>query len=49
MKEDVNGNMYKGWKPPTINMIKLNTNGASKSDKVAGCGGILRDHKGGHV
>lgn len=35
-----------GWKPPTRSMIKLNTDGASNIDNVAGCGCVLRDHKG---
>lgn len=28
------------------NMVKLNTGGASKSNGAAGCGGIVRDHRG---
>lgn len=35
-----------GWKPPIMSIIKLNTDGASKANKVAGCGEILKDHKG---
>jgi hypothetical protein len=30
------------WKPPAEGMVKLNTDGASKEGKIAGCGGIFR-------
>lgn len=36
----------KGWKPPALNYIKLNTNAAVFDDGRVGCGGIMRDHLG---
>ncbi|XP_058761241.1 uncharacterized protein LOC131634594 [Vicia villosa] len=35
-----------GWKLSIIGMWKLNTYGASKANKEAGCSGIVRDHNG---
>lgn len=35
--------MSMGWKPPTIDMWKLNKDGASKRDQKASCSGIIRD------
>lgn len=35
-----------GWKPPTSNMVKVNTNGASKNHMLVGCDGIIRDTSG---
>ncbi|GAU26682.1 hypothetical protein TSUD_314590 [Trifolium subterraneum] len=35
-----------GWLPPKANFVKLNTNGASKDNTVAGCGGVTRDCQG---
>lgn len=37
LKVEGDGNKYKGWKPSISNMIKLNTDGARKSDNVVGC------------
>lgn len=34
------------WKPPLVNMVMLNSDGASKENKVASCGGIIRDTRG---
>ncbi|GAU47106.1 hypothetical protein TSUD_403390 [Trifolium subterraneum] len=31
-----------GWVPPKENFVKLNTDGASKNNQVAGCGGVVR-------
>lgn len=39
-------NKFKGWKPPISDVIKLNKDGARKYNNSAGCGGILRNHKG---
>jgi hypothetical protein len=33
------------WKPPTVNWIKVNTEG-SVQNSMAACGGILCDHRG---
>jgi hypothetical protein len=30
------------WTPPRIGWVKLNTNGASKEGKRAGCGAFIR-------
>lgn len=46
LKVEGNDNKLTGWKPPTRDMIKLNTDGDRKWNNSAGCGGILRNHKG---
>jgi ribonuclease HI len=35
-----------GWKPPTGNFVKLNTDGARKQNNKAGCGGVIRGGQG---
>jgi ribonuclease HI len=35
-----------GWVPPKENFVKLNTDGASNNNNVAGCGGLVRDREG---
>jgi ribonuclease HI len=35
-----------GWKPPSGNFVRLNTDGASKNNNQAGCGGIIRGNQG---
>lgn len=35
-----------GWKPPTSNMVALNTNGAGKDHMLTGYGRIIRDTSG---
>ncbi|MCH98228.1 ribonuclease H protein [Trifolium medium] len=37
---------YIGWKPPDVGWTKLNTDGACKDMRIAGCGGLLRDNHG---
>ncbi|GAU10041.1 hypothetical protein TSUD_416290, partial [Trifolium subterraneum] len=34
------------WKPPSGNFVRLNTDGASKDNNKAGCGGIIRGSQG---
>lgn len=34
------------WNPPVVGMMKLNTDGASKFSREAGCGRIIRDNRG---
>jgi ribonuclease HI len=34
------------WKPPQASFVKLNTDGACKTDQVAGCGGVIRGNQG---
>jgi hypothetical protein len=34
------------WKPPMEEWVKLNTDGAYKEGRVAGCGGVIRDSNG---
>ncbi|MCI28245.1 ribonuclease H protein [Trifolium medium] len=36
-----------GWKPPVEGWVKVNIDGACKSESVAGCGGIIRNNRGG--
>ncbi|GAU43930.1 hypothetical protein TSUD_28720 [Trifolium subterraneum] len=42
----VHGVRLIGWKPPDIGVVKLNTDGACKDDRTAGCGGIIRNSDG---
>ncbi|GAU37398.1 hypothetical protein TSUD_361030 [Trifolium subterraneum] len=35
-----------GWEVPEEGWVKVNTDGASKGEGLAGCGGIIRDHRG---
>ncbi|KAK2399946.1 Polynucleotidyl transferase, ribonuclease H superfamily protein [Trifolium repens] len=35
-----------GWAVPVSNFVKLNTDGASKEGKIAGCGGVIRGSQG---
>lgn len=37
------------WKPPSDNMVKLNSDGASKEYNSVGCGVIIRDVRGDWV
>lgn len=46
VRENGSGDKFNGWIPPTRSVIKMNTDGASKTYNVTGCGGVLRDHKG---
>lgn len=32
------------WKPLVVTTTKLNNDGASKSNGMTGCGGLVRDH-----
>ena len=34
------------WKTPIIGWVYLNTDGTSRRNNVAGCGGVLRDDNG---
>jgi ribonuclease HI len=34
------------WRPPQVNWVKLNTDGACKGGNIAGCGGIIRGSDG---
>lgn len=34
------------WIPPNESWFKLNKDGTCKSNNLAGCGGIIRDHQG---
>ncbi|GAU22839.1 hypothetical protein TSUD_282060 [Trifolium subterraneum] len=34
------------WKPPKLNFVKLNTDGACIDRKIAGCGGVIRGNQG---
>jgi ribonuclease HI len=34
------------WQPPSLGWIRLNTDGASKGEDIAGCGGVLRGNNG---
>lgn len=35
-----------GWKSPEEGWVKVNTDGTSKAEGIAGCGGLIRDHRG---
>jgi hypothetical protein len=35
-----------GWSPPRTSFVKLNTDGASKDNQIAGCGGVIRGCQG---
>ncbi|PNX61102.1 ribonuclease H, partial [Trifolium pratense] len=35
-----------GWKVPEEGWVKVNIDGASKGERLAGCGGLIRDHQG---
>ncbi|PNY12420.1 ribonuclease H [Trifolium pratense] len=35
-----------GWSPPKMNFVKLNTDGAYKENRAAGCGGVIRGCEG---
>lgn len=35
-----------GWKPPSIKMVKLNSDGASKDHIMTGCGSVIHDMRG---
>ncbi|MCH86415.1 putative non-LTR retroelement reverse transcriptase [Trifolium medium] len=35
-----------GWQPPSGNYVKLNTDGPSKENSIAGCGGIIKGNQG---
>jgi ribonuclease HI len=37
---------YIKWKPPKENYVKLNTDGACKEGRTAGCGGVIRGNQG---
>ncbi|GAU25355.1 hypothetical protein TSUD_216930 [Trifolium subterraneum] len=37
---------YIGWKPPKLQFVKLNVDGASNNGKRAGCGGGIRGNQG---
>ncbi|GAU46467.1 hypothetical protein TSUD_402340 [Trifolium subterraneum] len=39
-------NVMIGWEPPSQGWVKLNTDGARKNERVAGCGGIIRNNIG---
>lgn len=45
IREEGSGNKFSGWIPLTRSVNKLNVNGANKIYNVAGCEGVLRDHK----
>lgn len=34
------------WQPPSLGWIRLNMDGASKGEGIAGCGGVLRGDSG---
>lgn len=34
------------WRPLTMGWVKLNMDGACKSNSVAGCGGLIRNEDG---
>ncbi|CAJ2673373.1 unnamed protein product [Trifolium pratense] len=34
------------WQPPEEGWVKVNSDGASKGEQMAGCGGLIRDHRG---
>lgn len=43
------GNQNMGWKPPPLNMVKLNSCGVSKENNSDDYGGVIKDDRGAWV